>query len=341
MAHYIMVSMAIGRIYERYSDLVEIFSIDESWIDCTQTLHLFGGDTETLARIIQNTVQRETGIRIRIGIGSNKCTSKAANSLWAKKNESGIFTLRDQDIPSLYWPRPIEDMFGIGSRMLRHCRRLGLHTIGDLARTPLDKLKQRFRAHFGRQSDIQAEVLWRIANGRDNSPVSPGTFDAAPKSIGHMMTLPTDFDGMAAETVLRELSEEVSRDCRRKGLIGQIVSVGCTCSPFEAPSGFSRQLRMPEPTAGSREITETARALFRKHWNGMPVRRIGVTLSGLTSDEGYQLALFEDRPKMRALDQAMDEIKDRFGSAAILRASSLTSAGQALYRSQRIGGHSK
>ncbi len=89
-----------------------------------------------------------------------------------------------------------------------------MHTIGDIARTPLPRLKDKFRARFGKQSDIHAEVMWRTANGLDDSPVTPGTFNTPPKSVGHMMTLPRDYvETWEVNTILLELTEEVCRDC--------------------------------------------------------------------------------------------------------------------------------
>src|SRR5690606_32964900 len=105
-----------------------------------------------------------------------------------------------------------DKMFGVGSRMTAHFARLGMNTIGDIARTPLPRLKELFRYRFNKQSDIQAEVMWRTANGLDNSPVRTGTFKEPPKSIGHMMTLPRDYvEKWEVDTIVLELTEEVCR----------------------------------------------------------------------------------------------------------------------------------
>lgn len=138
---------------------------------------------------IQRKVLQQTGVKVRIGISSNKILAKIATDIWAKKNDTGIFTLRPSAVEEYLWAQPVSKMFGVGSRMTAHFARLGMYTIGDVARTPLPLLKDKFRARFGKQSDIHAEVMWRTANGLDDSPVTPGTFDTPPKSIGHMMTL--------------------------------------------------------------------------------------------------------------------------------------------------------
>ncbi|MBJ8192034.1 DNA polymerase IV, partial [Bacillus cereus] len=122
---------------------------------------------------------------------------------------------------------------------------------------------------------------------------------------------------------LLELTEEVCRDSRRKGYMGSVVTVGCMCSPYEAPTGFSRQMKLPNPTNNTNKVYKTVKKLFYKIWNHMPVRRLGVSLSGLTDAETYQLSFFEDEERARSLEKVTDSIKDRYGSAAIVRASSL------------------
>lgn len=341
MQHYIDVSLMITKIYKEYTDLVEIFSIDEQFMDISSSTSLFGDPVE-IAKSIQQKILNQTGVWVRIGISSNKILAKIATDIWAKKNDSGIFTLPKSEVETLLWPQPINKMFGVGSRMTAHFARLGLFTIGDIATTSLPLLKEKFRARFGKQSDIHAEVMWRTANGMDDSPVTPGTFNTPPKSVGHMMTLPRDYSkNTEVETVLLELTEEVCRDCRRRGYMGWVVSVSCMCSPYEAPTGFSRQMKMPDPTNNTNAVFKAAKVLFYRYWDKMPVRRVGITLTNLIDDQGYQLTLFEDQVKSRALDKATDQIKDRYGSSAIVRASSLTTSGQALERSQKIGGHYK
>ncbi|MHB0859907.1 DNA polymerase IV [Paenibacillus sp. SEL3] len=341
MKHYIDVSLAITDIYKEYTDLVEVFSIDEQFLDISGSFKIFG-DSLTVAREIQKKVLLQTGVWVRIGISSNKVLAKSATDIWAKKIKSGIFTLPKTELEQLLWPQPVNKMFGVGSRMSSHFERLGMTTIGDIARTSLPDLKSKFRVRFGKQSDIQAEVMWKTANGLDESPVAPYTLSSPQKSVSHMMTLPQDYlEPNEVETILLELSEEVCRDSRRKGYMGSVVTVSCTCSPYEAPTGFSRQIKLTDPTNNTNKVYNAAKKIFYNFWNGMPIRRLGVTLSGLVDDQTYQLSFFEDHERIRSLEEATDKIKERYGSEAIIRASSLTQAGQALERSLKIGGHYK
>ncbi|MEB3101224.1 DNA polymerase IV [Ferviditalea candida] len=332
MQEYINVSIRISEILERYSDLVEPYSIDEQFVDVTGSLVLFG-DPETIARSIQQAVLEETGIYARVGIGPNKVLAKIACDNFAKKIGPGIFRLTEENMRQMMWPLPVTGMFGIGSRMDRHLRRLGIHTIGDLANFPLERLTRLW--------GIQGHVLWMTANGIDYSPVSPATHEAQ-KAIGHHMTLPRDY--AAAEeihVILLELSEEVCRRARSKRVKGETVTVGCRGADFDHPTGFHRQMKLSDATNHGADVYRAAVKLLEKHWDGLPVRSVGVTLSQFSPDTQVQLHLFRDLDKERRLDSAIDAIKAKYGTVAVVRAASLTKAGQAYDRAGKIGGHYK
>lgn len=342
MQTYIHVSLMISEILESFTDLVEPFSCDEQFLDVTSSLSYFGSIAEIVTQI-QTKIKLMTGVWARVGISSTKVLAKMATDIWAKKNESGVFTLPKDEVKTLLWPLPISKMFWVGSRMTAHFKRMGIHTIGDLGGMDLHELKKRMRLRFGKQSDIQAELYWQTANGIDPSPVTPGTLFAEQKAVGHQMTLPRDYGKLEGEIdiILMELSEEVCRRCRSKGYMGSVVSTGAQGANFDMPTGFYRQMTLPDPTNITKEVYEAARILFRKHWDGLPVRKVGVTLSGIVKDDMYQLTLFGDREKIRKLERTTDEIKKRYGSTAILRASSLLDSAQSRDRSMKIGGHYK
>jgi len=332
MQEYIHVSLHISRIFERFSDLVEPYSIDEQFVDVTGSRRLFGSP-EQMAAAMQRMILQETGVYARVGIGPNKVLAKIACDNFAKKNPGGIFTLHHGNLKELMWPLPVKSMFGVGDRMNRHFQRLGILTIGDLATFPLERLRRIW--------GINGHVLWMTANGIAYSPVTPGSHDIQ-KGIGHQMTLPRDYSRLEdIKVVLLELSEEVCRRARRKSLMGRTVSAGCRGADFDRPSGFFRQVKLEDPTCSAKDVYRAASELFERHWDGLPVRRLGVALTGLTPADQYQLDLFRDLEKERRLDAAIDSIKMRYGSAAIIKAVSLTEAGQAYDRSGKIGGHFK
>lgn len=331
MAEYIRVSLHITSILQSYTDLVEPYSIDEQFLDVTGSLRLFG-TPEEIALQIQQQVWDETGVRVRIGISDTKVVSKMACDLFAKKNKTGIYVLPKEEIAERLWSIPIRDMFMVGSRMAHHFYKMGIHTIGDLARTPLPRLRDRW--------GVNGEVLWRIANGLDDSPVRPSTFTQQQKGIGHQMTLPRDYTTWSEiRVVLLELAELVARRAREKSLMGRVVSVGCRGIDFDRPTGFSRQMKIDEPTQITAEVYRAASELFQRYWDGQPVRRVGVSLTELIPDTEYQLTWFDNREQQRELEKATDAIKRKFGDTAIIRASSLQHAGQVHDRSRKIGGH--
>ncbi len=340
MQTYIDVSLLITQTLERFSDLIEPFSIDEQFIDITHSLALFG-DVESIARQIQWRIQLQTGVWTRIGISSTKVLAKMACDIYAKKIASGIFILPQHAVSSYLWDLPVQLMFGVGSRMRAHFARMGISTIGDVARTPLPKLKEKMRIRMGKNSDIQAEVYWRTAHGYDDSPVSPHTHDQQ-QAIGHQMTLPHDYISQTQiDIILLELSEEVCRRSRAKGYCGSVVSVGAQGADFDHPTGFHRQIKLPDPTHITKEVYHAAQQLFERHWDRLPVRRLSITLSSFVHDDEYQLTLLGNRERVRQLERVTDQLKIKYGNTAILRASSLVEGAQARERSAKIGGHYK
>lgn len=334
MQTYINISIQITDIIECFSDLVEPFSVDEQFVDMTHTLHLFGGDVLQAARQLQQKIHLQTGIYARVGIGPNKVLAKMACSI-AKKDPRGIFYLHANNMKDKLWPLPIGEMFGVGSRMRHHLERRGIRTIGHLANYPLKSLKKRW--------GINGEVLWRTANGIDDSPVSPTqNTHARQKALGHHMTLPRDYSTLDdIKVILLELSEEVARRARSKQYMGRTLSVGARGYDLDFPTGFNRQMKLLDWTNDGMEIYKAALRLFEQHWGGYPVRSVGVTLSSLTSSIHRQLNLFHSFVGQEKLNQAIDTIKDKYGASAILRAASITHAGQAKSRAQKIGGHYK
>lgn len=340
MQTYIDVSLLITRTLEEFSNLVEPFSIDEQFIDITDSQTLFG-DAETIAQQIQTRVYLQTGVWTRVGISSTKVLAKMACDIYAKKIVGGIFAIPLHEVSTYLWNQPVNKMFGVGSRMTAHFARMGITTIGDIACIPLSKFKEKMRSRMGKNSDIQAEVYWRTAHGYDDSQVTPQTHDLQ-QTIGHQMTLPYDYTSSTQiDIILLELSEQVCRRARAKGYSGSVVSVGAQGADYEQPTGFYRQMKISDPTNISCEVYHTAQALFYRYWDGLPIRKVAVTLSMLVHDNEYQLTLFGNRERIRQLERVTDQLKNKYGSTTILRASSLLEGAQAKERSVKIGGHSK
>lgn len=341
MQTYITVSLFITEIFESFTDQVEPYSVDEQFLDVTDSLALFGSPDE-IARQIQSRVLLSTGVWSRVGIGPTKILAKQATDNFAKKRPDGIFTLNAGNIESDLWQLPIHQMFMVANRMTYHFMRMGIQTIGDLARMELGDFKQRMRREMGRQSDIQAEYYWQTARGIDPSPVE-ASIRGKLQSVSHGKALRAHLYTKLAdiEVVLLELVVEVCRRARRLGYQGRVVSVGAVETDGVRAASFGRQMTLQQPTSLTHEVAAAVRKLFIEHWHGMPVSRLFIVLTQLSEDSVYQLTLFEDRVTQYSLERTLDSIKDRYGSDAIMSASSLTAAGVARERAEQIGGHYK
>lgn len=334
MQRYLEVSCQITEILETFTDLVEPYSVDEQFLDVTSSQHLFGNALE-IAKKIRHEIWNKTGVTARIGIGPNKVLAKMACDHFAKKSSNGIFQLTHENVQRDLWPLPIGKMFGVGHRMEKHFQKMGIRQIGHLATFPVESLKKRW--------GINGQVLWQIANGIDHSPVTLNTHDHQ-KAVGHHMTLPRDYAQLRdIQTILLELSEEVARRARSKGYRGSTVSVSVRGANFEMPTGFHRQMKLAEPTNDGITIFKTANQLLKTHWDGLPVRSVGVTLSQLQQSTFFQFNLFnfDIELKRQRLNETLDSLFMKYGPTSVVRASSLTSAGQAFERAKKIGGHYK
>lgn len=342
MQTYISVSLLITKIYEEFTPLVETFSIDESFLDISASLSLYGSPIE-VAQQIQNKVLFATGVWTRAGIGPTKILAKMATDNFAKKHPQGIFTLSQDNISKDLWPLPISSMFMVASRMTAHFMRMGIYTIGDLARLELPEVMRRMRTRFGRQSDIKATYYWQTARGIDPSPVVTNAVISKPKSIARGRALRwRDYQTIEEiEPLLLELVIEVCRTSRHHNYHGTTVSVSIGTTNGENSRGFSRQVTLSGPSCLEHHILAAVYKVFLEIWNGDPLTHLGVDLSNLSDNSVYQLDLFEDLNKHRKLAEVKDAIKDRYGEAAILSAASLLKSGQARERAQKIGGHYK
>ncbi|WP_150273976.1 DNA polymerase IV [Paenibacillus tepidiphilus] len=341
MGTYIKVSLLISQIYRSYTDLVEPFSIDEQFLDVTGSLGCFGEDVPGIIRSIQEHVLLSTGVWTRVGIGPTKILAKMANN-FAKKQKDGIFRLDHDNIDKELWPLPVHDMFMVANRMSRNFYHMGITTIGDIARMELGELKRRMRTTMGRQSDIQAEYYWQTARGIDPSPVVTGMRHQI-KSVGHGKALRWNLYTRLAEieVVLLELVIEVCQRARRYRYMGSVVSIAVSETDGHKSNSYTRQMTLPEPSALTHEIAAAAYRLFVENWTGMPLSRLAISISQLSDDRVMQLTLFEDRVRTYNREQAVDQIKTRYGSRALIRASSLLESAVALERAEQIGGHYK
>lgn len=309
---YEVYSRRVNEIYGRFTDLVEPFGIDESWLDVTGSLHLFGGDARALADRIRATVKAETGLTVSVGVSFNKVFAKLGSDL---KKPDATTVIPPEGWRDIVWPLPVGDMLFAGRSTQRVLGQYGIETIGQLAACP-EEMAEQLLGKMGGQ-------LWRYANGLDNSPVRPGHQREPVKSVGNGTTFPADL--VRWEQIrqgLAPLCDSVATRLRRQRLYAGGVSVTLKGADFKT---VSRQMRLDEPTHLMRDIWETAQELARQIWKApTPIRAMTVTALHVTEDgQAYrQMDLLGQASAKRSerqekLESAVDAIREKYGSGAI------------------------
>jgi DNA polymerase V len=332
MKMYLEISVEITRLFHRYvpKEAIHTYSVDESFLDVTGTEKIWG-DPHQIAEKIRDELLDTFQIPSAIGIGPNMLMAKLCLDLEAKKK--GIAEWTYEDIKEKLWPvSPLSRMWGIGSRLERKLNRMGIMTVGQLANYPLEKLEKTF--------GVMGNQLYYHAHGVDLSelgaPILKGQI-----SFGKSQILLRDYkDPEEVRYVVLEMCEEVARRAREKHKAGRTVSFGLSYSKDEGGGGFYRSKTMDEPTNLTSDIFNVCMQLFHQFYEKKTVRQISVALSNITDDNYVQLSLFDpNREKKRTLAYTVDAIRERFGSASLLRAVSYTKAGTAVHRSGLVGGH--
>ncbi|MBL5798364.1 DNA polymerase IV [Bacillus sporothermodurans] len=300
-------SEAMFHILRQYSDLVEPVSIDEGYIDITESYEL--GTPYEIATMIQQQLVNELDLPCSIGIAPNKFLAKMASDM---KKPMGITILRKRDIPEKIWPLPVIEMHGIGKKTADKLVDAGIQTIKDLAHT----------------NDLQLEKLLGIrglklkekANGVDLRVVDPNAANDY-KSVGSSTTLPKDSTNQQELLkVLEKLSSETATRMKKNGYLTNNVSITIK---YKNRSTITRSRKLNNPVVQQKDIYSAAKMLFLKHWNGNPVRLLGVTGQDLVEqqDAVEQLNLFsyEKVAMKEPLYQAIDKLREKYGENAVQR----------------------
>lgn len=334
MHFFLQISMAITDLLGQYvaHEDIHVYSVDESFIDFTGILNQWNSPEE-IAVDIQDAIYRQFGLPSAIGIGPNMLLAKLALDLEAKKK--GVVHWEMEDVPEKLWPvTPLSKMWGIGSRMEANLNHMGIFSVGDLAKADLKRLEEKF--------GIMGHQLYQHANGIDFSELGAPLVEGQ-ISYGKGQILYRDY--VKTEdifTVLLEMCEDVCKRTRDAGMAGRTIQLGVGYSKSAFGGGFSRSRTIHEATNDTMKVYRVCQDLFHEFHQNLPVRQIHLSISKLESESSVQLSLFEERKwERRKLAAAMDEIRNRYGYAAIFRAVSKTEAGTAIARTRLIGGHKK
>ena len=299
----------INAIFLDYTDMVEPFSIDESWLDVTGSQRLFGSGRE-IADTIRKRVKEELGITLSAGVSFNKIFAKMGSEY---KKPDATTEITRENYKEILWPLPVSELFFCGESTAQKLTEIGIPTIGALAQADPDVL---FKA-IGRQGP----QLRKYARGEDESPVRFYEDRDEAKSVGNGSTfsydLTKDDDILSAIT---KLSDSVARRLRKDGLKAYGIKVDIKDISLRVTS---HQKQLDVATSHAETIRDEAFEIVKKVWpEGKPIRMLTVTGINLVSaDEGEQMTLFaadpEENKKADSVDRAMDEIIEKFGKDAI------------------------
>ena len=315
-ALYDRCSKAFKSICASYAPVMESFSIDEVFLDMTGTGQIYPDPIATACEI-KDRIYRELGFTVNVGISTNKLLAKMASD-FEKPNK--VHTLYPEEVPQKMWPLPVRDLLFLGKASEKKLIQNGIHTIGDLAQANEKEIQMLLGEKSGHQ-------LYLSANGMDDSPVKAQRDEA--KGISVETTF--DDDIVSYEQIFPILLSQcdiVAARMRREGKKCNCVAVSFRTLEFK---NKSHQRKLENPTDVTDEIYQNVKRLFQESWSGQPLRLIGVALTGLTEDSFVQMSLFEDpkkREQQKKLDEAMDNIRKKFGNDKISRASTMNVSGR-------------
>lgn len=343
---YIKKNMEINAIYQQYVDEAHLlpYSIDESILDMTNFWPLFGDSPRAVAKRIQKQVLRETGIYLSIGIGDSPVMAKLALDLDAKSDRHLLAEWHYEDIPDKLWPiTDFGKVWSIGRKTAKKLQGWGINSLGDLARYNPYVLKKKL--------GLMGEQLFALSWGIDRSDLTE-TLHTKNKSYGNSQVLPHNYqDREAIRVVILEMADQVASRLRAHGVQAALVSLYLGYAEqkidfderHDRSTGLHKTVRI-EPSNRTVTMMTVLERLFNQYWDGRPVRHIGVSMSDLGSENVQPISLFEQAPLLQEtqqdpIDQVVDQLRKRFGSASIVRSLSLEEGARAIERAGLVGGH--
>lgn len=305
--HY---SQKVNDLYLQYTNLVEPYGVDESWLDVTGSLHLFGKSPVALADEIRQRCLDEVGLSLSIGVSFNKIFAKLGSD-YKKPNATTLIS--PENFKKIVWDLPVGDLLFVGKATQKTLKPFGITTIGALANYEPTVVAQL----LGKPG----KMLYDYANGLDNSPVKDYYDQEPAKSMGQGLTFAVNLEGQeAVRSGIVMLADHVALRLRQHKT--QCYGVQLTLRDPEFRN-ISRQVQLENPTHLTQEISETAFQLARDHWNfAVPVRAISVTAINLVplSQAGTQLNLFQPPPdteKFENIAKATDQLRAKYGRKII------------------------
>lgn len=313
---YRAASREIMSIFREFTPLVEPLSIDEAFLDVAGSMRLFGEPIE-IARQLRERIREQTGLPASVGLAGTKFIAKLASQ---RAKPDGILEIPPARTIEFLHPLPIGAMWGVGSATERALKSRAIHTVADLAREPIDSLRRIV-------GNASAEKLHELANGRDPRSVETTRLE---KSIGHEETFATDVtDAAHIERELLRLSTRTAERLRDAGIEARTIAIKVRWDTFET---VTRSRTLQEPTNATQRVYATARELFEQLSPGArlvrPVRLIGVRAEQLVDAGSGSNALWNEDEQWKAVDSAVDEVREKFGATGLTSARLLGGRGE-------------
>lgn len=308
---YLKYSRLAREIYQRYTNQVEPFGMDECWLDVTESRVY--GDGFRIAEEIRRSIREELGITVSIGVSFNKVFAKLGSDM---KKPDAVTVINEGNYKEKVWPLPASELLYVGRATSAKLARYGIRTIGDIASTPPDFLR--------RLLGVNGLVIWRFASGADNSRVMYSDHSLPIKSVGHGITCVSDLSSEEEVwRVMLALSQDLGHRLRLYELKARGVQITVKNNALVSKQ---YQAQLETATQSPLEIAQKARELFSKNYSwALPVRAVTVrAISLIPASAPQQLSLFDDmerRQKRESLEEAVEEIRRRFGKRAIYPAS--------------------
>lgn len=305
---YFKYSQTVKKIYERYTDLIEPFGIDECWLDVSGSEMLFGTG-EDIADSIRNTVKNETGLTVSVGVSFNKVFAKLGSDM---KKPDAVTVISRENFREKIWSLPACEMLWVGRRTYKTLNKYGIYTIGDIASAhPSFMRKMLGKNGFD---------LWLYANGADTSPVSHKDARTIPQSIGRGITCVESLvNEDEVSRVINQLCTNVSNNLRREGLLATGIQLTVKNDALTVHQ-YSLSLQFPADSA--KELSDAACRIFhKKHIWRSDIRSVTVTAVKLIfADSAGQLIIGYDVAEHDKNDNkeiAVSDIKLNYGNNTV------------------------
>ena len=300
-------------LYKEYTELVEPFGIDESWLDVTASRKLFGSGME-IAEAIRQRVKNEIGLTVSIGVSFNKVFAKLGSDY---KKPDAITEISRENFKSIVYPLPVSSLLFVGKKTTTELLKIGVNTVGDLANIELEVLVNKF-GKIG-------TTLYEYSRGLDTSPVVSSEYRDGAKSISNGFTFKHDLVSLEqCQMGIRYLCEEIGFKLRANSL--KCTTVALTLKDSYLKS-LTRQKHIHPPSDIGDTISDELFGILCSEWDRKPVRMITVTASGfIANDSPSQLSFFDEatdekRTKSLNKEKTIDKLRQKYGATAVVRAS--------------------